>query len=74
MPAHPSAIAEIDNRIAAAWERGDKQAADHYLEQRWKLQHLATNWDADQWGLDPDDEQWMELKFNDPEYQTKDES
>lgn len=61
MPAHPKAFARYDERIRDAVERGDRAAVDHYLELRHKAATLATNWDADKWGLDPDDPIWDEL-------------
>lgn len=58
MPAHDKAFARKDAQIRAALERGDMAAVDHYLEQRHDMATRATNWDADKWGLAPDDPMW----------------
>jgi hypothetical protein len=54
MPAHPKAFARMANELRAARSR-DHQ--DQILD-RWNdAALLATEWDADQWGFDPD--RWM---------------
>lgn len=40
--------------------RRDPANADHFLDQMIDATTLATNWDAGQWGFDPD--RWMAVE------------
>lgn len=57
MPAHRKAYERLYRDIARATTR---DAQDWRLDQILAIQQLATEWDADQWGFDPD--RWMETE------------
>jgi hypothetical protein len=57
MPAHEKAIKRLQRRVAAAKNREEQDAA---LDQILDVTQRATEWDADQWGFDPD--RWMEAE------------
>jgi hypothetical protein len=52
MGCHPRALKHL-----AAQIRRDPANTDQYLDQWFDVTTRATEWDADQWGLDPD--RWM---------------
>jgi hypothetical protein len=51
MPAHANAYARLYRKVAAT---DDRARQDQLLDEALGYQQLATMWDADQWGLDPD--------------------
>lgn len=53
---HRSARDRLFREIAEA----KPERRDHYLDQYLDYRDLATEWDADQWGLQPDDWMWEE--------------
>lgn len=54
MPAHPKAMKRLHWLLTQATTRpGQDQVLDEILD----TQQRATEWDADQWGFDPD--RWM---------------
>ncbi len=55
MPGHAKAYERIDRRISEAAARGDMGNVDRHLDERHKVATQATEWDADCWGLEPDD-------------------
>lgn len=55
MPAHPAAYARLANRLRETTEPATR---DQLLDQWLDYRDHATDWDADQWGLNPD--QWGE--------------
>ena len=54
MPAHADAYRWLYREIAAT---DDRARQDELLDEALGYQKLATMWDADQWGLDPDN--WL---------------
>jgi hypothetical protein len=52
MPCHPKALARLAANIAR-----DRANADYWLDQWIDATTRATEWDADQWGFNPD--RWM---------------
>lgn len=51
MPAHPKAYALLAERLATTT---DPTTRDQLLDKWLEYRQLATNWDASQWGFDPD--------------------
>lgn len=52
MPCHPKALARYARHI-----RADRSSADRWLDEWIDVTTRATEWDADQWGFNPDT--WM---------------
>jgi hypothetical protein len=55
MPAHPGAFKKLSERIRAA--DGNRRLQDGLLDLWLEYRDLATEWDGDRWGFDPD--RWM---------------
>lgn len=55
MPAHPKAYAGLAERLAAT---ADPVTRDALLDAWLNYRDRATEWDASQWGFDPD--RWQE--------------
>jgi hypothetical protein len=55
MPAHPKTFERIERRLQMTT---DPVLRDALLDEMLDVRELATNWDADQWGLNPDDPMW----------------
>ncbi|MFF4791882.1 hypothetical protein ACFY2M_19435 [Streptomyces sp. NPDC001276] len=51
MPAHPRAFQRLANQLAATT---DPAKRDVLLDEWLDVRDRATEWDADQWGLNPD--------------------
>ena len=57
MGGHPAFFARLTRSLEAT---NDPARQDEILDSWNEAAHLATNWDADRWGLDPDDPMWQE--------------
>jgi len=57
MPAHQKAYRRIFDMVAQAKSSRDQ---DRWLDEALDLRQRATDWDADQWGFNPD--LWMEAE------------
>lgn len=60
MGCHPRALVRVDQAIREAIARRDPNAVDELLDRRYDAEYRATEWDADQWGFDPD--RWCETE------------
>ena len=60
LPRPDAAIARVDRRLISAASESDTSEVDRLLEERYSYTHLATNWDADMWGMNPDEPAWWE--------------
>jgi hypothetical protein len=58
MSAHPKTFERLSGELRLTT---DPVRIDQLLDDWWDAQNLATNWDADQWGLNPDDPIWNQL-------------
>jgi hypothetical protein len=56
MGAHRRTFARLESRLAMAT---DSASRDAILDQWLDVSTLATDYDADQWGLNPDDPMWQ---------------
>jgi hypothetical protein len=63
MPAHEEAITRLRDKAANAKTREEQ---NHWLDLILDYTQNATEWDADQWGLDPD--RWMEAERDEMEH------
>ncbi|MBT0771833.1 hypothetical protein KIH74_23025 [Kineosporia sp. J2-2] len=58
MPGHGLAYERLSNGLRATTEPARR---DELLDEWIDMRDLATNYDADQWGLNPDDPMWDQL-------------